>query len=236
MMTGQARRATHREILVVEDELEFANLLRLWIEHHGWQATLVRDGQQAIETFDQSPADLVLLDIGLPGVEGWQVVEQIRSSSSVPILIVTARGQEAERVRGLSLGADDYVTKPLSFPELMARIEAALRRAHPEDDFSGSSIRRGRLVIDPIRHRVQAAGTEIHLTPTEFRLLQYLADHPDRVAGHRELLEAVWGAGYAEETHLLQVTVRNLRAKVAKVIDETVIDTVYGTGYRLVEH
>jgi DNA-binding response OmpR family regulator len=193
------------------------------------------DCPQALAIFEAEEPDIVLLDIGLPGMDGWQVLERIRAASHVPVLLVTARATEAERVHGLSLGADDYITKPLSFPELMARIEAALRRAHPGDDMSGTSIRCGRLVLDPVRHRVQVSGMEIHLTPTEFRLLQHLAEHPDRVVGHRELLEAVWGSGYQDETHLLQVTVRNLRAKLAAAIPDSAIETVYGLGYRIGE-
>jgi DNA-binding response OmpR family regulator len=224
-----------RRVIVVEDEPEFANLLRLWIERHGWEAQMAGDCPQALALFDAQEPDIVLLDVGLPGMDGWQVLERIRATSHVPVLLVTARGTEAERVHGLSLGADDYITKPLSFPELMARIEAALRRAHPGDDMSGTSIRRGRVVLDPVRHRVQMSGIEVHLTPTEFRLLQHLAEHPDRVVGHRELLEVVWGSGYQDETHLLQVTVRNLRAKLASAGPDSAIETVYGLGYRIVE-
>jgi DNA-binding response OmpR family regulator len=231
----EGRPAGGRRVLVVEDEREFASLLRLWIERHGWEAKMAGDCPQALAIFEAEEPDIVLLDIGLPGMDGWQVLERIRATSHVPVLLVTARGTEAERVHGLSLGADDYITKPLSFPELMARIEAALRRSHPGDDMSGTSIRRGRLVLDPVRHRVQVSGMEIHLTPTEFRLLQHLAEHPDRVVGHRELLEAVWGSGYQEETHLLQVTVRNLRAKLAAAIPDSAIETVYGLGYRIGE-
>jgi DNA-binding response OmpR family regulator len=224
-----------RRVVVVEDEPEFASLLCLWIERHGWEAVVAADCPEALAVFKAQEPDIVLLDIGLPGMDGWQVLERIRATSHVPILLVTARGTEAEKIRGLSLGADDYITKPLSFPELMARIEAALRRTHPADDMSGTSIRRGRLLLDAVRHRVQVSGVEIHLTPTEFRLLQHLAEQPDRVVSHRELLEAVWGSGYEDETHLLQVTVRNLRAKLAAVIPDSVIETVYGLGYRIVE-
>ena len=222
-------------VVVVEDEPEFASLLRLWLERHDWEAVVAADGLEALAVFGAQEPDVVLLDIGLPGMDGWQVLERIRATSHVPILLVTARGTEAERIRGLSLGADDYITKPLSFPELMARIEAALRRTHPADDMSGTSIRRGRLLLDPVRHRVQVSGVEVHLTPTEFRLLEHLVKQPDRVVSHRELLEAVWGLGYEDETHLLQVTVRNLRAKLAAVIPEPVIGTAYGLGYRIVE-
>jgi DNA-binding response OmpR family regulator len=231
----EGRPAGGRRVVVVEDEPEFASLLGLWLERYGWEAVVAADGPEALAVFQAKEPDIVLLDVGLPGMDGWQVLERIRATSHVPILLVTARGTEAEKIRGLSLGADDYITKPLSFPELMARIEAALRRTHPADDMSGTSIRRGRLLLDAVRHRVQVSGVEIHLTPTEFRLLQHLAEQPDRVVSHRELLEAVWGSGYEDETHLLQVTVRNLRAKLAAVIPDSVIETVYGLGYRIVE-
>jgi DNA-binding response OmpR family regulator len=224
-----------RVVVVVEDEQEFASLLGLWLERHGWEAILAANGPEALAVFEAQEPDIVLLDIGLPGMDGWQVLDRMRATSHVPILLVTARGTEAEKIHGLSLGADDYITKPLSFPELMARIEAALRRTHPADDMSGTSIRRGRLLLDPVRHRVQVSGMEIHLTPTEFRLLRHLAEQPDRVVSHSELLEAVWGSGYEDETHLLQVTVRNLRAKLAAVIPDSIIGTVYGLGYRIAE-
>jgi DNA-binding response OmpR family regulator len=224
-----------RIVLVVEDEPEFSALLCLWIERYGWEAVVAASSPEALAVFEAREPDIVLLDIGLPGTDGWPVLEQIRRTSHIPVLLVTARGTEAEKVHGLSLGADDYITKPLSFPELMARIEAALRRSRPADDMSGTSIRCGRLLLDPIRHRVQVSGVEIHLTPTEFRLLQRLAERPDRVVSHNELLESVWGLGYEEETHLLQVTVRNLRSKIGAVIPEPVIGTVYGLGYRILE-
>jgi len=231
----EAHPAGTRRVVVVEDEPEFASLLGLWIERYGWEPVLAASCPAALAIFDDHEPDIVLLDIGLPGVDGWQVLERIRATSRVPVLLVTARGTEAEKIRGLSLGADDYITKPLSFPELMARIEAALRRSHPADDMSGTSIRCGHLLLDPIRHRVQFSGVEIHLTPTEFRLLQHLAERPDRVVNHHELLEAVWGSGYEDETHLLQVTIRNLRAKLGAVSPDPVIGTVYGLGYRIVE-
>ena len=231
----EGRPVGSRHVLVVDDEPEFASLVCLWLDRHGWDSVVAVDGPKALAAFAPQEPDIVLLDVGLPGMDGWEVLERIRAISHVPVLLVTARGTEGERIRGLSLGADDYITKPLSFPELMARIEAALRRTHPADDMSGTSIRRGLLILDPVRHRVQVSGVEIHLTPTEFRLLQHLAEHPDRVVSHRELLEAVWGAGYEAETHLLQVTVRNLRSKLAAVIPDSVIVTVYGLGYRIVE-
>ncbi len=152
----------------------------------------------------------------------------------VPILLVTARDGEQDKIRGLGLGADDYVTKPLSFPELMARIEAVLRRTNARSAaIAGDEIRHPGLVIDGRGHRVTAEGTEIHLTPTEYRLLRHLAERPGSVVGHAELLTAVWGAGYRDDIHLLRVTMRNLRAKLADAAPaRRFLETSYGVGYR----
>lgn len=226
---------TGERILIVEDEPEFAGLLQLWLDRHGWQTLMARDGAEALRLFEEQPPDLVLLDIGLPGADGWDVVTRIRATSPVPVLMVTALGAEADKVRGLVAGADDYMNKPVSFPELIARIQAALRRARRHDaghDDHGAIVR-GPLQIDVRSHRVSIGGTEIHLTPTEFRLLCHLAERPGDLVGHRELLQSVWGPTYGEETQLLRVTMRNLRAKLASAApDQRFITTEYGLGYR----
>jgi len=222
------------EILIVEDEPEFADLLALWVARHGWRPRVARDGATAIVSFEAAPPDLILLDLSLPRLSGWHVIERIRASSLVPILLVTARDGEQDKIRGLGLGADDYVTKPLSFPELMARIEAVLRRTNARSAaIAGDEIRHPGLVIDGRGHRVTAEGTEIHLTPTEYRLLRHLAERPGSVVGHAELLTAVWGAGYRDDIHLLRVTMRNLRAKLADAAPaRRFLETSYGVGYR----
>jgi len=221
-------------ILIVEDEPEFADLLALWVERHGWQPRVARDGAAAIVAFEVETPDLVLLDLSLPRLNGWQVIERMRASSLVPILLVTARDAEQDKIRGLGAGADDYVTKPLSFPELMARIEAVLRRtAARTAAVSGEEVRHPGLVIDGRAHRVVADGHEIHLTRTEYRLLRHLAERPGSVIGHADLLTAVWGAGYRDDLHLLRVTMRNLRAKLAEAAPTRhFIATSYGVGYR----
>ncbi len=225
-------------ILIVEDQPEFAELLRLWIDRHGWQTLVASDGWEALRLFEAQGADLVVLDIGLPGPDGWEIIERIRAVSQVPVLMVTALGAEADRIRGLQAGADDYMNKPVSFPELIARIQAALRRARartPGADDPGI-LMRGAVHIHPRSHRVLVQGIEIHLTPTEFRLLHHLAEHPGELMGHRELLQAVWGPAYGEETQLLRVTMRNLRAKLASAAPERrFIATEYGLGYRFTE-
>jgi DNA-binding response OmpR family regulator len=221
-------------ILIVEDEPEFADLLALWVERHGWQPQVARDGAAAIVAFEAETPDLVLLDLSLPRLNGWQVIERMRATSLVPILLVTARDAEEDKIRGLGAGADDYVTKPLSFPELMARIEAVLRRtAARTAAVTGEEVRHPGLVIDGRAHRVVAEGHEIHLTRTEYRLLRHLAERPESVVGHADLLTAVWGAGYRDDLHLLRVTMRNLRAKLAEATPTRhFIATSYGVGYR----
>ncbi len=224
-------------ILVVEDEPEFAGLMAMWLERHGWPATVVHDGPHAVAAFDHDPPDLVLLDLSLPNLDGWGVIERIRRVSAVPILIVTARDAEQDKIRGLGAGADDYVTKPFSFPELMARVAAVLRRTtgqHLLDDTS--DVRVGTLVIDGPGHRVLAGGRDVHVTPTEYRLLRLLAGRPGDVVAHAELLADVWGSGYRDDVHLLRVTMRNLRAKLAEAAPgRRYIETSYGLGYRLAE-
>jgi two-component system KDP operon response regulator KdpE len=172
--------------------------------------------------------------VALPGLDGWQVIERIREFSRVPILMVSARSSEADKVRGLKLGADDYVTKPLSFPELMARIEAALRRAATPNPERPRRIQHRDLMIDLDDHRARYRGTEVRLTPTEFRLLAYLAEHAGQLVVHRQVLAAVWGSGYDADVHLLRMTIRNLRMKLEAVAPgESLIATEYGLGYRL---
>lgn len=221
-------------ILIVEDEPEFADLLALWVERHGWRARVAHDGAEAVVSFEAEEPDLVLLDLSLPRLDGWQVIERIRATSLVPILLVTARDAEQDKIRGLGAGADDYMTKPLSFPELMARIEAVLRRANARAvAIAGDELRHPGLVIDGRGHRVTAGDREVHLTPTEYRLLRHLAERPESVVGHTDLLTAVWGPGYGDDLHLLRVTMRNLRAKLAEAAPtRRFIATSYGVGYR----
>ena len=220
-------------ILVVEDEPEFASLIALWLERHGWRPEVVHDGEAAVRRFETLPPDLVLLDLSLPRLDGWGVIERVRRTSAVPIVLVTARDAEQDKVRGLGAGADDYVTKPLSFPELMARVAAVLRRVGTRPAGEAGELRAAGLVIDGRSHRVTVDGSEVHLTPTEYRLLRHLAERPNVVVPHADLLAVVWGAGYRDDLHLLRVTMRNLRARLAEAAPRRrLIATSYGLGYR----
>jgi len=221
-------------ILIVEDEPEFAALLELWMRQSGYEALVAPTGNDALRRFYEAHPDLVILDVSLPGLDGWQVIERVREFSRVPIILVTARSSEADKIRGLKLGADDYITKPLSFPELVARVEAALRRASTPSPDRPRRLQHRDLVIDLDEHRAQLRGEDVRLTPTEFRLLAYLVEHAGQLATHRQILSAVWGAGYDRDVHLLRMTIRNLRMRLdAAAPGASLITTEYGLGYRL---
>jgi len=225
---------THR-VLVVEDDTELAALMELWLRRDGMEARIATGGADALRSVYEWRPDLVSLDVGLPQLDGWEVCSRIRELTSVPILFVSARGAEADRVRGLQLGADDYITKPFSFREYVARVEAALRRAStPADRTSRELIQHHDLAVDVDGHRVLVAGREIHLTPTEFRLLVSLARHGGSMVSHGELLHDAWGPEYRDELPLLRTAIRGLRARLADASGGTdYIGTEYGFGYRL---
>jgi DNA-binding response OmpR family regulator len=221
-------------VLIVEDEPEFLALQELWIGQAGYQTVTARTGPDALRRFYDDRPDLVILDVAVPGLDGWQLLERLREFSRVPIIMVTARGSEADKIRGLKLGADDYITKPLSFPELVARVEAALRRAATTAPERPHRVRHRDLVVDLDEHHAHLHGTEVPLTPTEFRLLAYLVEHAGQLVTHRAVLSAVWGGGYERDVHLLRMTVRNLRLKLDAVAPgEAWVTTEYGLGYRL---
>jgi DNA-binding response OmpR family regulator len=221
-------------ILIVEDEPEFAALLVTWMERSGYRPILATTGNDALRRFYEEHPDLVILDVAVPGLDGWQVIVRIREFSRVPILMVTARSSESDKIRGLKLGADDYITKPLSFPELLARIEAALRRASTPTAERPRRLQHRDLVVDLDDHRARIRGEDVRLTPTEFRLLAYLVQHAGQLVAHRQVLSEVWGAGYDADIHLLRMTIRNLRLKLEGVAPgESYIATEYGLGYRL---
>ncbi len=229
-----AEPAQAERILIVEDEPEFAALLELWMTRAGYRPDVASTGNEALRRFYEGHPDLVILDVAVPGLDGWQVIERIREFSRVPVLMVTARSSEAEKIRGLKLGADDYITKPLSFPELLARVEAALRRASTAAPERARRLQHRDLVVDLDEHRARLRGEEIKLTPTEFRLLAYLVGHAGQLVAHRQVLAEVWGAGYDADVHLLRMTIRNLRMKLDTVAPgDSYIATEYGLGYRL---
>ena len=221
-------------VLVMEDEDALATLLQYNLEKEGYRVVVAADGEEGMLQIDERLPDLVLLDWMLPKLSGLEVCRRIRGKSetrNLPIIMLTARGEETDRVRGLDTGADDYMTKPFSMTELIARIRAVLRRIRP--GLADDRINHGDIVIDRVAHRVRRAGTEIHLGPTEFRLLDHFMQHPGRVFSREQLLDAVWGSDVYVEARTVDVHVGRLRK--ALNIDGTVnpIRTVRSAGYSL---
>jgi len=221
-------------VLVVEDEDALATLLQYNLEKEGYDVTVAGDGEEALILVDERLPDLVVLDWMLPKVSGIEVCRRLRSrpeTRNVPIIILTARGEETDRIRGLDTGADDYVVKPFSMTELTARIRAVLRRIRP--GLAEDRIRHGDIVIDRVAHRVRRGGREVHLGPTEFRLLDYLMQHPGRVFSREQLLDAVWGSDVYVEARTVDVHIGRLRKALNDGFEEDPIRTVRSAGYSL---
>ncbi|NLV54804.1 MAG: response regulator transcription factor [Acidimicrobiales bacterium] len=220
-------------ILTVEDDERIRTAVKLALEDEGWKVDEADTGEAALERFSQSPSDVVLIDIMLPGVDGFEVCRSIRRLSDVPIIMVTARDDTHDIVAGLEAGADDYLTKPFAPKELSARIRALLRRVRTTDS-GATHLRFGDLEIVPEEGVVRRGGDEVHLTKTEFRLLLELANSPGRVLSREVLLERVWGHGYFADGRLVDVHVRRLRTKVeADPANPRHVVTVRGLGYKL---
>jgi len=223
-------------VLIVEDEPGIAEMLRYNLEAAGLEAGLAVDGDEALVSIAERLPDLVLLDWMLPGTSGIEVCRQLRrkrETRNVPVIMLTARGEEADRVRGLDSGADDYVTKPFSPTELVARVRAVMRRARPATDAEHSSF--SDVVMDLTTHRVQRAGRSLHLGPTEFRLLRHLMEHPGRVYSREQLLDAVWGRDVYVESRTVDVHIRRLRKALNEGGSPDIIRTVRSAGYALDE-
>jgi two-component system, OmpR family, response regulator RegX3 len=221
-------------ILVVEDEESFRDALSYMLGKEGFQVTLAESGPAALDAFDTGGADLVLLDLMLPGLSGIEVCRAIRSKSNVPVIMLTAKDSEIDKVVGLELGADDYVTKPYSARELVARIRAVLRRrGEPEEPAGPATLRGGPVVVDVERHEVTVNGTQVSLPLKEFELLELLMRNARRVLTRGQLIDRVWGADYVGDTKTLDVHVKRLRAKLEPdPAEPRHIVTVRGVGYR----
>ena len=225
--------AVGTRILSVEDDERIRTAVKLALEDEGWSVEEADTGEEALNSFQRQPADVVLIDIMLPGIDGFDVCRAIRRNSDVPIIMVTARADTHDVVAGLEAGADDYLTKPFAPKELSARIRALLRRARTSDSVS-AHLRFGDLEIIPDEGVVRRGGEEIHLTKTEFRLLVELASTPGRVFSRETLLERVWGYGYFGDGRLVDVHVRRLRTKVeSDPANPRHVVTVRGLGYKL---
>ena len=224
---------TGESILVVEDEEDILDLISYNLKQAGFSVTAVESGEEALEFASEEKFSLVLLDLMLPGIDGLEVCRLLRAkpeTKNIPVLMLTARTEEVDRIVGLELGADDYLTKPFSPRELVLRVRAILRRAEVVESVSDETIRVGSLTIDPIEHRVQLLGEEIELTATEFRLLLTLAQRRGRVQSREELLNVVWGYEHSGYRRTVDTHLRRLRAKMGEAADY--LETVRGVGYR----
>ena len=224
------------QVLVVEDESAIAELISINLRHAGFEVTLAATAEQAQAAVDAVLPDLVLLDWMLPGHSGVHLARQWRAAArtkELPIIMLTARAEESDKVQGLDAGADDYLTKPFSTGELLARIRAVLRRRAPEA--LDSAVEVGPLRLDPATRRVSRQGEEVRLGPTEFRLLHFFMTHPERVHSRSQLLDRVWGDHVFIEERTVDVHVKRLREALAPVQCQTMIETVRGAGYRLTQ-
>ncbi|WP_294540109.1 phosphate regulon transcriptional regulator PhoB [uncultured Rhodoblastus sp.] len=231
-IVGAASPGGAPRILVVEDESALSLLLAYNLEAEGYVVERVERGDEAELRLEEAAPDLVILDWMLPGVSGLEICRRLRArelTRTLPVIMLTARGEEGERVRGLSVGADDYVVKPFSVPELMARVRALLRRARPER--VAVKLVAGDLELDRETRRVRRSGRDVHLGPTEFRLLEYLMEKPGRVFARSQLLDSVWGFSAEIDERTVDVHIGRLRKALAQDDEEDPIRTVRGSGY-----
>lgn len=222
-----------RKVLVVDDEAPIREMLVFVLEQNGFQAIEAEDYDSALDAMVEPYPDMVLLDWMLPGGSGIQIAKKFKQNEhtrQIPIIMLTARGEEEDKVRGLEVGADDYVTKPFSPKELMARIKAVIRRVSPTS--LEEAIEVHGLRLDPISHRVTSQGTELDMGPTEFRLLHFFMTHPERVYSREQLLDHVWGTNVYVEDRTVDVHIRRLRKAIAPKGHDCLVQTVRGAGYR----
>ena len=219
-------------VLVVDDEPQIRRALRTSLQAHGYEVMAVGTGEEALTSAAEASPDLVFLDLGLPDLDGTEVIRRLRSFSEVPVIVLSVRDRQADKVAALDAGADDYVTKPFGMEEVLARLRATLRRAHPEEPDPPVQ-RFGDLEVDVAKRLVTRTDMPVHLTPTEYGLLEALVTNPGKLLTHQWLLRRVWGQGYGQESHYLRVYVRSLRRKLGDAAAAPrLILTEPGVGYR----
>lgn len=221
------------KILIVDDDANICELLRLYLEKDGFDTVVANDGEQAVEYASKYSPDLILLDIMLPKLDGWQVCREIRKTSETPIIMLTAKGETFDKILGLELGADDYVSKPFDTKEVIARIKAVLRRTNDSDkDSRISEVRYDKLRINLTNYELEVNGVKIDTPPKELELIYHLASNPNRVYTRDQLLDEVWGFDYYGDSRTVDVHVKRLREKLENVSDEWSLKTVWGVGYK----
>ena len=219
-----------KKILIVEDEANIRELLRLYLEREGYAVIEAEHGVEGIKLWKSEKPDMLLLDVMMPVMDGWAVCKEIRAESDVPIIMLTAKGETADRVSGLEMGADDYIVKPLEMPEVIARVRAVFRRMAPDD--APEKLSFDNLVIDKQAYDLVIKGKRVDAPPKEIELLYYLASSPNRVFTRAQLLDDVWGFDYFGDTRTVDVHVKRLREKLEGVSDKWELKTVWGVGYK----
>lgn len=220
------------KILVVDDDLNICELLRLYLTKEGYNVVIANDGQSAVSTFQEESPSLVLLDIMLPKLDGWQVCREIRKFSETPIIMLTAKGEVFDRVLGLELGADDYVVKPFDTKEIVARIKAVLRRSASSATEEIKEVHYDKLSINLTNYELKVGGVQIDTPPKEMELIFHLAKNPNRVFTRDQLLDEVWGYDYYGDSRTVDVHVKRLREKLEGASDKWELRTVWGVGYK----
>ncbi len=221
------------KIMVVDDDTNICELLRLYLEKEGYTVALAYDGQEAVDKFPAENPDLMILDVMMPKLDGWQVCREIRKTSNCPIIMLTAKGETFDKVLGLELGADDYVVKPFDTKEIVARVKAVLRRSTSAQDKNDiKEVRYDKLVVNMTRYELRVDGKQVDTPPKELELLYHLASNPNRVYTRDQLLDEVWGFEYYGDSRTVDVHVKRLREKLEGVSDQWSLKTVWGVGYK----
>lgn len=222
----------NQKVLIVDDDQNICELLRLYLVKEGYETFLAHDGQTALELFEKNKPDMVLLDVMMPRMDGWEVCRRIRAGSNVPVIMLTAKGETFDKVLGLELGADDYIVKPFDTKEVVARIKAVLRRYNNEPASKEGIIEFENLSLDMSRYELKVCGKVVEAPPKELELLAYLAGHPNRVFTRDQLLDEVWGFEYYGDSRTIDVHIKRLREKLEGASDKWGLKTVWGVGYK----
>ena len=221
------------KVLIVDDDKNICDLLRLYLEKEGYSVILSHDGEEAVVKFNALKPDIVLLDVMLPGLDGWQVCREIRKKSNIPILLITAKSDTFDKVLGLELGADDYIVKPFDSKEVIARIKAVVRRTGQSPaEMEVREVRYDKLSVNMTRYELKVDGKVVDAPPKELELLFYLASNPNRVYTRDQLLDEVWGFEYYGDSRTIDVHIKRLREKLEGVSDKWELKTVWGVGYK----
>lgn len=222
----------NEKILIVDDDQNICELLRLYAEKEGYKVVMAHDGKRAVAMFEAEDPDLILLDIMLPEMDGWQVCREVRKLSKCPIIMLTAKGETFDKVLGLELGADDYVVKPFEAKEVMARIKAVLRRSVKKSPDEARIVVYDKLSINLDNYELRVDGVQVDTPPKEMELIYHLASNPNRVFSRDQLLDEVWGFNYYGDSRTVDVHVKRLREKLEGVSDQWALKTVWGVGYK----